>query len=171
MAVRTGPTGRRCTRDGPWSAPAAPTDLRREGQGDRRRKTQTSQYRGVFWSPRSRARPWLVQIGFRQLGICCLGTWATEEEAAIAYDRAARHYRGAGAIANFPDRKVAPASAVALCAEARRAGKATKTSRYRGVCWNARWNCWTAVIGHRGRSEFLGNFKGERDAAEAYDER
>ncbi|HXK20292.1 MAG TPA: hypothetical protein VNG33_20925, partial [Polyangiaceae bacterium] len=64
-----------------------------------------------------------------------LGRYATERGAAIAYDRAARHYLGDGAKLNLPAvaQRHAPADAATLCAEAHAELKKTKHSRFHGV--------------------------------------
>ncbi len=45
----------------------------------------------------------------------------------------------------------------------------SKTSKYKGVCWNKSDNRWYALIGLHGKQFFLGSFKNEIEAARAYD--
>ena len=45
------------------------------------------------------------------------------------------------------------------------------TSKYRGVCWDATRNKWTAYINWAGRRKYLGRFSSEEQAAKAYDAR
>ena len=63
--------------------------------------TAASIYRGVTKS-RTPDRPWLasIYVNYKKIKI---GTYLSEIEAAKAYDRTARRYRGAFARANFPD--------------------------------------------------------------------
>jgi len=64
--------------------------------------TKSSKYRGVAW--RKRAGKWVAQIGcnYKRYG---LGYFTSEEDAAMAYDRAAKRMFGASfCVLNFPDR-------------------------------------------------------------------
>lgn len=98
-----------------------------------------------------------------------LGDWPTEEEAAAAYDSAARYYRGEGAGRNGTD--VPPRSKEELqrlASKARAEGRGD-TSCYRGVSKKPGRPGWTAQIGIEGRSYFLGRFPEEKQAALAAD--
>lgn len=67
-----------------------------------RRKTKaptSSQYLGVSWHPHTRKWTARIAVGTRKH---YLGVYSDEREAALAYDRAARHYRGEFAVLNFP---------------------------------------------------------------------
>jgi hypothetical protein len=103
-------------------------------------------------------------MGGKPLG---LGLWATEKDAAEAYDRAVLHYLGAGARRNFPKRRLPAADADALKEEARQRFKRETASRYRGV-FRTRQR-WQARLSHEGRHESLGGWRTQREAAEAYD--
>jgi hypothetical protein len=60
-----------------------------------------------------------------------------------------------------------------LCSDSQNRANTPKylqaTSRYKGVCWEARYNKWRAVIYKDRKRRFLGNFQDEIDAARAYD--
>ncbi|HVV48973.1 MAG TPA: AP2 domain-containing protein [Polyangia bacterium] len=152
-------------------APASPADLRTAARDSRASDTLTSRYRGVFLVARDSWRPWTAQIGVPGRRRMHLGTWATEKDAARAYDRAARYYLGDAPVLNFPRERAAPADAAAIVSEARKEGKLAKSSRYIGVSWDSRQGGWRAQIAHNGRNTALGIFPKERAAAEAYDAR
>ena len=63
-----------------------------------------SGYRGIFRLRGRRAKPWVAQIRGAGRRVC-LGTYATDKEAALAYDRAARMIWGGDAVTNFPRAK------------------------------------------------------------------
>lgn len=61
-----------------------------------------SQYRGVFLNPRLKSKPWFSKIGIGNGKKVYLGSFASEKQAAMAYDLAARKYYGENAAVNFP---------------------------------------------------------------------
>lgn len=52
------------------------------------------------------------------------------------------------------------------CNQKKRVGT---SSRYKGVSWNARQQCWHAKIAVYGRTRYIGSFEDEKAAALAYD--
>ncbi|HWG89553.1 MAG TPA: HNH endonuclease [Candidatus Thermoplasmatota archaeon] len=69
----------------------------------KRPRNNKSGYKGVMYlpDPRSHVSPWKAKITYNKK-IYYLGTYATAEEAARAYDRAARDLHGEHARLNFP---------------------------------------------------------------------
>jgi AP2 domain/LAGLIDADG-like domain len=66
-------------------------------------KQKSSRYKGVTYRKSWAAHRW--QAGFVREGKWqYLGTYATEEEAALVYDRAVYDLRGSNAVLNFPER-------------------------------------------------------------------
>lgn len=73
-----------------------------QNQWNRKRSPGRSRFKGVtFWGSRPTRKPWMARIekNGKRIG---LGYFATEAEAAQAYDRAARELFGEFAAPNFP---------------------------------------------------------------------
>lgn len=66
-----------------------------------KRYSGTSQYRGVSWMKREKA--WAARISIAGAGRKSIGSFANEEDAARAYDKAAAEHHGEFAVLNFPD--------------------------------------------------------------------
>lgn len=147
--------------------PMSPSELRRLSRFARKTETATSKYVGVRF--RGGILPWTAELAPPGRKHKHLGSWTTELDAARAYDRAARFYVGAAAELNLPDEDLQPADAATLAAEARRAFKATCASQYVGVVWDGRKQIWRAQMRRAGRVFHLGEYRRERDAADAYD--
>ena len=121
----------------------------------RLRRTNTSGYRGVTFHKQT--GKWSASI--RANGECYgLGLYDTREEAAQAYDTAARHHFGAFASCNFPNVEVKGKVTIS-----------TNTSGYRGVCLHSKTGKWRAEIIVRHQRHNLGLFSDAKSAAQAYD--
>ena len=97
------------------------------------------------------------------------GTWATAEEAAIAFDRAVLHYRGTEAPRNFPERQdLLPADARQLQEEAHRSVREGQEIPYDGVS-KLDGKHWTAKLRVDGIPRGLGTWPTAEAAAIAYD--
>jgi hypothetical protein len=110
-----------------------------------------SKYRGVCWEKSS--NKWKAAIRYNGK-LQCLGLFEDDEEAARAYDSAARLQQGEKAQLNFP-------------AEGESGPR--KSSKYRGVSWFKSRNKWQAQIQFDGKQHNLGHFEAEEEAARAYD--
>lgn len=120
-------------------------------------KSQTG-YRGVEFIPltgKYATRISFNNASFRQ------GIYDSPEEAARAYDAAARHYLDEKAILNFPDE-------INTYDPKRFLLQSHNTSGYRGVTRNG--NKWRASIKVNKSNFHLGHFNDLIDAARAYDE-
>lgn len=149
----------------PNERPRAATidEIRRE-QGGRPVEDKTSRYLGVSWfHPRQR-----FVASIRGDGrYWSLGHWERERDAAIAYDRAALYFRGAGTRLNFPKLRLEPASPEQIQKEQHARARAKMSSRYEGVSRTPRG--WDAYVPLAGARIPLGIYEDERAAALAYD--
>lgn len=117
-----------------------PATKSQNGANARKNPGKTSRYKGVFWG-RERSG-WQAKITVERQQVC-LGRFANEEDAALAYDLAAREAFGEFALTNFPD---APEPAVLADWRARRetecaavdALKGRKISASKQEWWKAR---------------------------------
>ncbi len=136
---------------------------------DDSRKPPLSKYRGVT-RVSAKYRPWVAAISVAN-DMINLGAWQTEDEAAVAFDRAARFYVNEKIALNFPERRLTPADGPSLRAEARRRSKTTASSRYLGVSYVAKRGKWKVKLIHAGKRHDLGYFGDELVAARAHDAR
>lgn len=122
----------------------------------------SSQYKGVYWIKAQGV--WGAGITLHRERIK-LGRFSDEQQAAVAYDLAARELHGDFAVLNFPD----PESAPKFVSEDRSA-RLGYSSVYHGVSWNKRLGKWMAYASPGGKRIHIGLFSDEIEAAKAHDE-
>lgn len=104
-----------------------------------------------------------------------LGVFKTAEQAAEAYDRAARVHRGPNPETNFPNAQIAAARAAEAAANYIKAPtpppQPAPKSNYYGVhATNSSKRCkWRARIYYDGKQHYIGSYRTEIEAAKAYD--
>jgi hypothetical protein len=99
-----------------------------------------------------------------------LGTFEDEQEAAMAYDRAARASHGEKVQLNFPTKTERAAEEAAEEAKQQRWTACRKAgSKHQGVGWHTARHKWRATINYGGKTITLGCFEDEEEAARAYD--
>lgn len=128
----------------------------------RRHKRFSSRFKGVSWN-QSRQR-WEAEITIEHRSIY-LGSFASEIQAALAYNHAAIDHFGEFASLNI-------ISADTTDDVRYRQGKSfatARTSQYRGVHFCERRDKWTAELMVKGKRFRLGGFDTEIEAAKAYD--
>jgi len=138
----------------------------------KRRGSFHSSYKGVSRRPnRNLTKPWYARIfaGAHHH----LGYFATEVEAALAYDSAAREMFGAFARLNFQDNgghpPVAPPEVVgqSLGAASAYCGQRRRASQYVGVYAHGRGWLWKVM--HKSERHVKGNFNTQEEAARSRD--
>ena len=87
-----------------------------------------------------------------------IGSFSDEQEAARAYDAAARKHHGAKARLNFPSDDESESEEE----------KELTPSDYRGVERQSK-SSWNVRIGYDGENHYVGSFTNEQEAARAYD--
>lgn len=146
-------------------APASIEALKKERRASIK-ASRTSDYDGVAFI--ERLGKWQSSITVGRRGIV-LGHFDDEEDAALAYDRAVLHFRGAAAKRNFPERRFRPATPEEIHLAQWKRYKEETTSAYTGVQWSIAAGAWVANIVVEGRTIRLGVFDDEVTAARAYD--
>jgi hypothetical protein len=148
--------------------PTSPAAMRVEARAALKANL-SSRYEGMsFDSARVSGRAWSASISVRGKRLS-LGRWATERDAARAYDRASLFYVGKRARLNLPTARTRPADAERLLADARAERKERTSSRYIGVSFHRAAGRFAATMVHRGKKRHLGLFDDEEAAALAYD--
>jgi hypothetical protein len=135
------------------------------GEEHKGRKQQSSHHIGVYWHTASAS--WYVylwdgQTKHRQH----IGSFASEEDAARAYDCAAVQAHGPGAKLNFPGETIGEPS-VSKVEERKQ-----QSSRYRGVIWDKASSSWVVQLQeqqHKRKYTRHIGYASEEDAARAYD--
>jgi hypothetical protein len=148
--------------------PTSPAAMRVEARASLK-ADRSSRYRGVSFDPaRVSDRAWFacISVSGKQLP---LGRWASERDAAKAYDRAALFYVGKRAKLNLPTARTQPADVETILADARAERKERTSSRYIGVTFHKAARKFAASLFHRGKKRHLGLFDDEEAAAAAYD--
>ncbi|KAG1681330.1 hypothetical protein FOA52_007376 [Chlamydomonas sp. UWO 241] len=132
--------------------------------GEKWKQRSSSSYFGVSWSSSKSA--WQAHLSGLQTKQRHIGRFASEEDAARAYDYAAVQAHGPGAKRNFPGEVVGEAPAT--LGEKR---KQRKSSRYMGVSWASAGTSWCVRLldPQTKRRRTVGSFACEEDAARAYD--
>jgi len=170
-----------------------PTIAGRAAVSERRNKKSsmakqfTSAFVGVSWNKQRGRWQACIQHDGSKHG---LGYFETDQEAARAFDAAARRLRPKGQAhgghsgahhwhrLNFPtiqEEACATQQGMLLAAEAKTAAVAKAAaqgfaSKFVGVSWRKESGRWKALINHHGRGQSLGSFANEEQAARAYDE-
>lgn len=132
----------------------------------RRPNSTSSVYTGVSW--RKHAKRWSAKIAYAGKSIH-LGYYDTEEEAGMAYDRAALYYYGDTEFLNFPESK-GKHDISSPCEIKYKTIKSTNSSGYRGV--SSKGKKFSASIGIGGRPSrkiHIGTYETAELAALAYD--
>jgi hypothetical protein len=151
----------------PLDAPSSPNYRRSQGGAHNRRKREgsSSRYVGVSWKKADSS--WEVQLydpqTKRQRRI---GSYASEDDAARAYDCAAVQARGPGAQRNFPGEDISE-----LPATVGEERKQRISSHYVGVSWCKASSSWIVRLWdpQTKRQRHIGRYASEEDAARAYD--
>jgi AP2-like factor (euAP2 lineage) len=134
------------------------------GEERTQRRNGSSRYIGISWVKAKSS--WGVRVTDpqtkRRLHI---GYYASEEDAARAYDCAAVQAHGPGAKRNFPGEVISEAPETV--GEER---KQRSSSRYIGITWNKDSSTWVAYLRDKqAQRRHIGCYASEEDAARAYD--
>lgn len=132
-------------------------------QGIKYLKNATSKYVGVYWSIVNNA--WRARIKYKTKNYH-LGQFDIEENAALAYNIAAKKFYGDDAHLN--DLSITEF----IIGESRTPGKRKNcSSNFVGVSWDNEKRKWVAQVYVGKVSKFIGRFATEKEAARAYNKR
>jgi hypothetical protein len=134
-----------------------------------KRKAPSSKYRGVGLNKGSKSKPWRVQITIDGKDKY-LGHYATEEEAARAYDAEGARL---GRELNFPEewKNVEDIEGKYEALSYKKGKRKAPSSKYRGVGLNkcSKSKPWQVQITIDGKFKYFGTYATEEEAARAYD--
>jgi hypothetical protein len=133
-------------------------------KGEEYKQGKTSRFLGVYWNKGSSS--WKVQLTEPLTKRSrYVGRYASEEDAARAYDFAAVQAHGPGTKRNFPGETVSEPAAVG---EKR---KECGSSRYLGVTWHKAKSSFYVQLWdpQTKRTRHVGSYTSQEDAARAYD--
>jgi len=143
---------------------------------------KASKYTGVQFSPTAASveRPWIAGFHFKTKRYHC-GTWATEEAAALAYDKKRMELTNSSKGLNFPNGvtseilcKITEGEerAKMILAAKGRGLSSTSSSGYKGVTKaSGTRDRWMARIIYDGKRYYLGTFDNKEKAARAVDQK
>ncbi|KAG1669449.1 hypothetical protein FOA52_004082 [Chlamydomonas sp. UWO 241] len=129
-------------------------------KGDEMIERKTSRIQGVSWNKSS---SWVVELWNPQTKRQqTIGRYASEVDAARAYDYAAVKLLGIGTKRNFPAEIISEPPATV---------RGRKSSRFTGVSWTKNCSAWKAYLRnpHTERRQNLGLYDSEEAAAMAHD--
>jgi len=135
-------------------------------QGAQNRKVRSDSLTGFKGVNRETPGRWVARICVAGTQIT-IGSFASPEAAARAYDACALYYFGQFARPNFSN--AVPAPVEKFQQESRQRNAARRVSPFRGVTKHSRLDSWVARIAINGEQVALGCHRTQEEAARAYD--
>ncbi len=142
--------------------PCSPSE---NGGNRKKQKDTSSKYKGVSYSQKNKNWVSKIRIEGKQT---YMGSFKTEKEAAIQYDKAAFAEFGEFAELNFP--KIDHSKDDFDIEKYKTPAQKRKSSKYVGVNWHKITGKWMSTVYAGRKNIYLGLFKNEEDAAQAYDD-
>ncbi|KAG1659934.1 hypothetical protein FOA52_015372 [Chlamydomonas sp. UWO 241] len=136
------------------------------GGAQKRPREQSSRFIGVCWDKAGSS--WRAQMKDPQTKHTRrIGSYASEEDAARAYDHAAVQARGPDVERNFPDEAIRQSSS----SEGEEEQRGNRVSRYLGVSWSNSKSAWLVRLWDPriASQRQIGSYASEKDAGRAYD--